>query len=168
MTRKWSHVSLLTLAVVGCGGIVRFSSSDGDGGGGATAGSGADPQSVATATSEQASTTSVEVSSSTGIVDPCLGQACGADCAVCNDVECLPGLCDEQGSCALTPPPCAIEVLCYIPDEPCAALEQAGFELCSSCGGLKGCTFIGTVLAGPFTENGSCCYEVAGECVPNP
>lgn len=38
--------------------------------------------------------------SSSGGPTVCQGAACGDPCTVCNDVECLQGLCDEDGSCA--------------------------------------------------------------------
>lgn len=162
---------MMALAIGGCGGLVRFEPT-GEGGGQSTG-----PVST-TATQDQASSTGSSVStasntaSSTGTgigpEDPCLDEECGTECVVCNDQECISGYCDENGSCGPTAPPCATQVLCYVPDEPCVTIEQAPWEICNGCGGGKGCTFIGDVLDGPFVTPDGCCYSVIGECAPNP
>lgn len=41
-----------------------------------------------------------QTTSSTGGAPVCQDAACGDPCAVCNDVECLQGQCDVDGSCA--------------------------------------------------------------------
>jgi hypothetical protein len=68
----------------------------------------------------------------------------------------------------MPPPDCKPQTLCYTPDRamPCAQGDEAAFQLCQ-CGG-KGCTFYGQIVSGPNEVDGKCCYDLYGDCVPNP
>jgi len=63
-----------------------------------------------------------------------------------------------------------VHTMCFTWDDPslpCPTVEEAPGHLCTPCPG-KGCSFIGQVLGRGVFQNGSCCYEVTGDCVPNP
>lgn len=55
----------------------------------------------------------------------------------------------------------------YDPGPPCPTMEEAPGHLCDPCFG-KGCYFVGEVVGGPVFEDGACCYDVVGECIPAP
>jgi hypothetical protein len=62
-----------------------------------------------------------------------------------------------------------VHTMCFMwdPSMPCPTPEEAPGHLCTPCPG-KGCSFIGEVLGRGVFQNGSCCYPVDGNCVPNP
>jgi hypothetical protein len=158
--------SLLMFVACGCGANVVFDEDADTGGaasdGGASAGGNGPSTSSDTTTSFQ---------TTTGPSDPCLGLPCGETCFVCNDFECVEGFCDDDGVCDPVVVACRTHQLCYAPDPDarCApAGKEAEFLLCDDCGGGKGCSFFGLVVQGPFVQDGACCYEVTGDCVPNP
>ena len=159
-----SLLSLSAACVCACGGIVVFDEGAA-GGGGAPSVSAQSGQSAQSGTSGPSVVTGTSVTS--GPSDPCLNLPCGVECVVCNDVECLQGFCDEQGACGpeLT---CKLETFCYVPDaaEPCVPVGEAEWRVCPQGG--KGRTVFGTLVEGPFLENGSCCYLGVGDCIPNP
>jgi len=55
----------------------------------------------------------------------------------------------------------------YDPGPPCPTPEEAPGHLCTPCPG-KGCYFQGEVVGGPVFADGSCCYDVMGDCYPAP
>ena len=167
-TRVAVAVGMLHLGVA-CGGDVvvtpdrRGDSGAGSGSGGA--GGDSSSSSGASASSGTGTTGSfAQSSSSSGVVNPCDGMACGAPCTVCNDVECFMGACDASGFCEMPSTVCKTVGSM----QPCPVAEQAPPLICADCGGGKGCTFFGCVLAGPSGGDGTCCYDVVGGCAPNP
>jgi hypothetical protein len=63
-----------------------------------------------------------------------------------------------------------VHTMCYKPDPgaACADARTAPWPLCQDCQSGKGCTFFGEIVSGPIFGDGMCCYEVTGDCVPNP
>ncbi len=168
--RKAGLLGLAVAAVawLACGGQVVFEPGGGEGAGGS--GSSSATGSSKPAQSSTVASSTGAFSASTGPADPCVGAPCGAPCTVCNDFECLQGVCSAQGSCDPSAE-CDAHQACYVPEvgEACAGPLRAPYALCAGCGGGKGCSFFGQVVEGPFPgAAGECCYMVIGECVPNP
>jgi hypothetical protein len=161
-------VGVAVLLGAACGGVVIVEGEGGSGGSGASSGTTGKTGPANVASSSDASSGTF-ATTSTGPVDPCVGLPCGETCYVCNDFECLEGFCDGEGACNPEVVACRTHPLCYVPDPgvPCAPAGEEAEPLLCACSG-KGCTFFGVVVQGPFIENGSCCYLVTGDCVPNP
>ena len=89
-TRLDLAIALTSLAIAAaCDGSVTIpeggGGQDASGGTGAQGGGGgAEPESTSTSTGPSV----------------CQDAACGDPCTVCNDVECIQGMCDTDGSCA--------------------------------------------------------------------
>jgi hypothetical protein len=88
MTRAGLLVCAAACLLLGCGSEVRRDGSTGS------------SSSASGTTASASGSGGGSASSSSGAsVNPCVGKPCGSDCAVCNDVECLEGECDDQESC---------------------------------------------------------------------
>jgi len=87
------------LLVSACGGKVIVDG-QGDFGSGGAGGAGG-----ATTTGKTSSSSSTGTGTGAGPMG-CAGKACGASCTVCNNVECIQGICDSFGICAPTKPSC--------------------------------------------------------------
>ncbi len=84
--------SVVVVSAIACGGIVNFTPVDEDACDGLTCGD---------ACGDGGTCTSDGTCSFGDVVCPplCLLGACGGDCSVCTDVECVDGTCDESGVC---------------------------------------------------------------------
>ena len=79
----------------------------------------------------------------------CVDLACGAKCSECWGFGCWEAFCQADGLCHATPPPCAMQTLCYDLDPgevSCGDAPIAIDRLCESCED-DGCVFYGVFLA---------------------